>query len=179
MTFNKTLILTTVLLTILLPGCSQTEEPKTAANANKITVNAANSAVAETNAPPAFNTTRQPEAPTTNNAPTLTPVVMAFYEALKKKDEAALRRVYAQKTLKTMEADMKTDEMTSLVEFITNTETVPDRPFEVRNEQIQGDTAVAEIRGGSYPNGIRRIFVKENGEWKMTNDSPEFKPAGK
>ena len=178
MTFNKTLILTTVLLTILLAGCSQTEEPKTAANANKITVNAANSAAAETNVP-AFNTTKQPEAPTTNNAPTLTPVVMAFYEALKKKDEAALRKVYSQKTLKTMEADMKTDEINSFYEFITFSEQVPDRPFEVRNEQIQGDTAVAEIRGGSYPNGIRRIFVKENGEWKMTNDSPEFKPAGK
>src|SRR5687767_202579 len=127
MTFNKTLILTTAFLTILLAGCSTTEEPKTAANANKITVNAANSAAAETNAPPAFNTTKQPEAPTTNNAPTLTPVVMAYYEALKKKDEAALRKLYSQKTLKTMEADMKTDEISSLVEFIYTTETVPDR----------------------------------------------------
>lgn len=178
MTSNKTLILITVLLTLLLTGCSQTEEPKTAANANK-PANATNSAVVETNAPPELKTTKQPEAPTTNNAPTLTPVVMAFYEALKKKDEAALRKVYSQKTLKTIEADMKTDEISSLYEFITATEIVPDRPFEVRNEQIQGDTAVAEIRGGSYPNGIRRIFVKENGEWKMTNDSPEFKPAGK
>ena len=179
MTFNKTLILITVLLTFLLSGCSQTEEPKPTANTNK-PANATNSAVTETNAPPPFNgTTKQPEAPTTNNAPTLTPVVMAFYEALKKKDEAALKRVFSQKSLKMMEADMKTDEVTSLVEFITNTEMIPDRPFEVRNEQIQGDTAVAEIRGGSYPNGIRRIFVKENGEWKMTNDSPELKSAGK
>lgn len=176
MTFNKTLILTIVLLTFLA-GCATTEEPKPAATANK-PANAANT-VAETNAPPAFNTTKAPEAPTTNNAPTLTPVVTAYYEALKKKDEAALRKVFSQKTLKTMEADMKTDEIPTLVEFIYTTETVPDRPFEVRNEQIQGDTAVALIRGGSYPNGISRIFVRENGEWKMTNDTPELKSAGK
>ncbi len=178
MNFNKTLILTTILLLLLLTGCSTTETPKNTATAN-VNTNTANSAVAETNTATAFNTTKQPEAPTTNDAPTITPVVVAFYDALKRKDDAALRRVYSQATLKTLEADMKADEMNSLFEFITATEIVPDQPFEVRNEQIQGNTAVAEIRGGSYPNGIRRIFVKENNEWKMTNDSPAFQPSGK
>lgn len=177
MNFNKTLISTLILSAFILIGCSTTETPKNSANAN-INTNAAN-AVAETNTAPAFNTTKQPEAPTTNNAPTITPIVMAFYNALKSKDDAALRKVYSQATLKSLEADMKADEMNSLYEFISTTEVIPDQPYEVRNEQIQGTTAVAEIRGGSYPNGIRRIFVKENGEWKMTNDSPAFQPAGK
>lgn len=174
MTSNKTLILITVLFLFLLSGCNETETPKNAA-----TTNAINSAVTETNTATAFNTTKPPPAATTNNAPTLTPVVMAYYQALKTKNEAALRKVFSQATLKTMEADMKADEKATLVEFITDSESVPDKPFEVRNEQIQADTAIAEIRGGAYPNGIRRKFVKENGEWKMTNDSPEFQPTGK
>ncbi len=61
-----------------------------------------------------------------------------------------------------------------MVNYITETEPLPDKPFETRNEQIQGDSAVAEMRGGSYPNGIKIKFVRENGEWKMTNESPEF-----
>ena len=61
-----------------------------------------------------------------------------------------------------------------MVEFITELEPVPNKPFEVRNETVQGDTAVAEMSSEQYPNGIKIKFVKENGEWKMTNESPEF-----
>ncbi len=134
---------------------------------------------ANTNAPIAgadnpLKTTKTPEAATTNNAPTLAPVVQSYYEALKKKDDAALRKIYSQATLKTLEDDMKSENKKSLVEFIIELEPAPDTPFTVRNEQIQGDTGVAEMRGGSYPNGIKIKFVKENGEWKMTNESPEI-----
>ncbi len=130
-----------------------------------------NAPIANTNSP--LNTTKTPEAATTNNAPTLAPVVQKYYEALKKKDDAALRKIYSQATLKSLEEDMKDENKKSLAAFITELEPVPDQPFTVRNEQINGDTAVAEMRGGSYPNGIRIKFVKENGEWKMTNESPE------
>jgi hypothetical protein len=68
---------------------------------------------------------------------------------------------------------MKEEGVKSLVEFITSTDQVPDKPFEVRNEQVTSDTAIAEMRGGSYPNGIKIKFVRENGEWKLTNESPE------
>ena len=37
---------------------------------------------------------------------------------------------------------------------------------------ITGDKAVAEIRADPYPNGIKIEFVKEGGEWKITNRSP-------
>ena len=154
--------------TIFLIGCTSSETPTNTNSANKT----ANVALSNTNNPLATN--KAPEAATTNNAPTLAPVVQKYYEALKKKDDAALRKIYSQATLKDLEADMKAEKKTSLVEFITELEPVPDKPFEVRNEEIQGDTAIAEMRGGSYPNGIKIKFVKENGEWKMTNESPEI-----
>ncbi len=73
----------------------------------------------------------------------------------------------------TLEKDAA-EEKKSLVEFITEIEPVPAKPFEVRNEVVQGDTAIAQIISPQYPNGVKIKFVKENGEWKMTNESPEF-----
>ncbi len=156
-------------LTGFFIGCGTAENSKTATNLKPPVANTATG-----NADNPLNTTKMPEAATTNNAPTLAPVVQAYYAALKTKNDAALKKIYSQETLKSVEADMKSEKKTSLVEFITELEPVPDRPFEVRNEQIQGDTGVAEIRGGSYPNGIKINFVRENGEWKMTNESPEI-----
>ncbi len=101
----------------------------------------------------------------------------AYYEALKKKDDAALRKVFSRDTLKSYEADMKEEKETSLAKFITDLEPVPDKPFEARNEDIVGDSIIAEMRGGSYPNGIKIKFVKEDGAWKMTTENPDFKPA--
>lgn len=144
------------------------EKPANVAN----TANTANQ-IANQNNP--LNTTRTPEAATTNNAPTLAPVVQKYYEALKAKDDQALKKLYSQETLKTLEADMREENKKSLVEFITELEPAPDQPFTTRNENIQGDKATAEIRGGNYPNGIEIIFVKENGEWKLTNESNEVK----
>lgn len=158
-----------ILATIFIVGCGGSENANVAVNTNTSNAN-----TTTTNANNPLATTKTPEVSTTNNAPTLAPVVLAYYEALKKKDDAALRKIYSQATLKSLEADMKDEKQTSLAAFITELEPVPDKPFEVRNEQIQGDTAIAEMRGGSYPNGIKIKFVKENGEWKMTNESPEI-----
>ncbi len=156
-------------LIVFFIGCGTSENPNTAINTKP---SAANSATSNADNP--LNTTKTPEAATTNNAPTLSPVVQAYYAALKTKNDAALKKIYSQETLKSLEDDMKSEKKTSLSAFITELEPVPDRPFEVRNEQIQGDTAIAEMRGGSYPNGIKIKFVRENGEWKMTNESPEI-----
>lgn len=155
---------------IFLIGCTA----PTNSNVVVINTNSANANAAPIgNANGALATTKTPEISTTNNAPTLTPVVQKYYEALKAKDDAALRKIYSQATLKSLETDMKDENQTSLVKFITELEPVPDQPFTVRNEQLQGETAVAEMRGGSYPNGIKIKFVRENGEWKMTNESPD------
>ena len=156
-------------LTIFLISCGTPENFNTAVNTNSA---GANAVIANANNP--LSTTKTPEAATANDAPTLAPIVQNYYAALQKKDDAALRKIYSRETLKSLEADMRDENKRSLVEFITELEPVPDTPFTVRNEQIQGDTAVAEMRGGSYPNGIKIKFVRENGEWKLTNESPEI-----
>ncbi|MBK7393847.1 MAG: nuclear transport factor 2 family protein [Chloracidobacterium sp.] len=115
-------------------------------------------------------TTPAPEA-TTNNAPTLTPVFKAYCDAMVKKDEAALRKIYSSDTIKDFEEQMKADKIKSLMKFLED-DAVSGKLCEVRNEQIKGDEAVAEIRADSYPNGIKVVFVKEAGEWKLTNRSP-------
>ena len=112
-----------------------------------------------------------PEA-TTNNAPTLTPVFKAYCEAWVKNDEAALRKVYSSDTIKDFEAQMKADKEKSLIKSLEATDKVSGTPCEVTNEEITGDTAVAKIFSNKYPNGIKVVFVKEKGEWKLTNKSP-------
>ena len=171
MRFQIIFFTTVFLFAIVLSGCSSSETANNSANTNSAN-KTANVASDSSNNP--LTTNKTPEATTTNHAPTLAPVVQAYYEALKKKDDAALRKVFSQDTLKSLQADMKAEKETSMVNYITETEPLPDKPFETRNEQIQGDSAVAEMRGGSYPNGIKIKFVRENGEWKMTNESPEF-----
>jgi intracellular sulfur oxidation DsrE/DsrF family protein len=135
-----------------------------------------NKAAENTNAAPKSDeplaaTTPTP-AVTTNEAPTLTPVFRAYCEAMEKKDEAAIRRVYSSDTIKFFEKEAKEDEMT-MMEYLS-IEQVSTKLCEVRNEEITGDIAVAEIRTTSMPNGIRVTFVKEGGEWKLTNRSPDL-----
>lgn len=172
MSFQKYIVLSGIFITLAFSGCSSAPENST--NVSNAAANTANSGAARANADNPFNTTKKAEEATTNRAETVAPVVAAYYEALKKKDDAALKKVYSRETLQSLEADMKAEGAKSLSTFITELEPVPDQPFEIRNEQVQGDTAIAELRGGAYPNGIKIKFVKENGEWKMTNESPEF-----
>jgi len=158
-------------LTIVLAGCSTAP---TVNNTTNIKTNMANSNVSTTNSTNPLETTKKTETAASNNAPTIAPVVQNYYDALKKKDDGALRKIYSQAALKSLEADMKEEKKTSLVAFITELEPAPDKPFEIRNEKIEGDTAIAEIKGGSYGVWTPIKFVKENGEWKMTNESPDF-----
>jgi hypothetical protein len=108
-------------------------------------------------------------AAVTNNAPTLTPVFKAFCEAVNKKDEAAIRKIYAAETMKDIEKQMKEGGYKSLSAYLEDDKY--NKICEVQNEEISGDTAWAVIKGDSYPNGIRVQFVKENGEWKLTTKS--------
>lgn len=171
MRFNKFLILLTSFLFLTACGGGN-EAPNKPANTN--TLSTVNTNPAQTNADNPIATTTATPTQTMNNAETVKPVVMAYYEALKTKNDAALRKVYSKETLASLEKDAASEGKKSLVEFITEIEPVPDKPFEVRNETVQGDTAIAEILSSSYPNGIKIKFVKEGGEWKMTNESPEF-----
>lgn len=106
----------------------------------------------------------------TNNAPTLTPVFKAYCEAWVKNDEAALRKVYSSETIKSFEKQMKEEKVKSLMKFL-EVDRVSGTPCEVANEHITGDKATAMIKSNKYPRGLPVEFVKENGEWKLTNKS--------
>ena len=140
---------------------------------NTTNANSANTNItkANTNNPLAVMTPK-PEQ-TTNNAPTLTPVYKAYCSAMEKNDEAALRKLYSQDTIRNLEDQMK-DEGVKTITKLLEDEKVTSQLCEVRNEKISGNTAVAEIRATPYPNGIKVLFVKENGEWKLTNRDPDF-----
>ncbi len=118
---------------------------------------------------------KKPEAATTNNAPTLTPVVQAYYEALKKKDDALLKSVMSQAFIKSVEADMKEEKKTNMAAYMAEFDTIPEKPVEVRNEKIAGNDAVAEIKGGAYINWTPFAFTNEGGKWKFTGGSPVLK----
>lgn len=155
-------ILTTSALFI---GCAKNEAPintsgAKSSNANAVAVEADNP----------LATTKVPEAAAANSAPTLAPVVQNFYEGLKKKDEAAVKKSLSQRALKYWEAEGKAERKTALA-YLVEAEDPIDEKREVRNEKIEGETAVAEMKGGSLGVWTPTKFVRENGEWKFA--SPE------
>lgn len=165
----KTISILTILVSAIFAfGCGGSPETGNTVNAN---VANANTAKPATNS--GLETTKKPEAVTTNNAPTITPVVRAYYEALKKKDDAGVKAVMSQEFLKSVQADMKDEKRTDLAGFMGEYEKLTDT-IEVRNEKIEGDKAVAEIRGGTYVNWTPFAFIKENGAWKFTGGSPDI-----
>ena len=167
----KNLYIASVLaVTSLISACGGSTETT---NVNNGTANAnANRPANATNREnPLAVQTATPEA-TTNNAPTLGPVYKAYCAAWEKKDEKALRAVYSTDTIQDFEKQMKEDNVRSLTEFLAE-DNASTSLCDARNEKITGDTATAEVRTKGYPNGITVVFVKENGEWKLTNRRPE------
>jgi hypothetical protein len=156
-----TIVFTVFFGAILLFGCGNS--PNTATNGS-----AANTGNGNSNNP--LETKTPTPEQTVNGAPTLSPMFKAYCAAMDKKDETAIKRLYSADTLKNFEEQMKEEGIKSLTKFLENDKL--GAKCEIRNEQITGDTAVAEIRGDSYPNGIKALFAKENGEWKLTNKSP-------
>ena len=170
---------TLIAFTIVISGCGGGETANSTANSSAANANASN-----TSPHGPLSTTKKPEAETTNNAPNLTPVVVTYYEALKKKDDAQFRSVLTQAFIKNLEADMKADKETgSLVAYVAKTESIPEQPIEVRNEQITGSKGVAEVRGGVYKTWTPFAFALENGKWKLTGGSSDLdavqQPANK
>ena len=116
------------------------------------------------------------ETSATNNAPTLTPVVLAFFEALKKKDEVGVKKHLSGSALRYWEDEGKSVKKSWIAYLAEDNEPI-DEKREVRNEKIDGDTAIAELKGGNLGVWTKTAFVKENGEWKFASpkDSPELK----
>jgi hypothetical protein len=162
----QNIILTAILIFIIvLTGCTKTDTPT---NSNTAKAVNANTATANTDNPLA--TIKKPEAATSNNAPSLAPIVQNYYEALNKKDEAGVKKYLSQSALKYYETEAKAEKKNALVLLSEYEEPISEKR-EVRNEKIDGETAVAEIKGGSLGNWTPIKFVRENGEWKFA--SPE------
>jgi len=165
----KILFFTTFfIITLLMIGCAGAPAP----NANS--TNSANSNLVSGNTNVGIQTTKREIGPTTNDAPTLGPVVRTYYEALKKKDDALLKTVLSQAMVKQLEDDMKAENKAGLAAYAGESDRVPEKDIEVRNEKIDGDKGVAELKGGSYLEWSKIGFVKEGGKWKMSNESPEI-----
>jgi len=169
MRFQIFIVITILTLSFILTGC-----PSAPTTNNNSATNSANTATTNTNPNGISTPTAKTPVATTNEAPTLKPVFTAYCDAMTKKDEAAIRKAYSAATLKQFEADMKEDGEKSLVKFL-EVDQVSNKLCEIRNEKIEGDKAVAEIKTEGLPNGLQVVFVKENGEWKLTNESPEIK----
>jgi hypothetical protein len=103
----------------------------------------------------------------------------AYYSALKTKDDKSLRAILSQSAIKELDANTKSEGKKSISDYITASEPVGEKPFEVRNEKIEGNSAIAEIRGGSYTNWVKWKFVKEGGVWKKDAPSEDLKLFGK
>ena len=157
-------------VSFILSGCGGTEGPANSNAANIANAITANSARANSSNAVAVTTPTPDQV--TNNAPTLTPVYKAYCAAVVKKDEAAIRRFYTADTLKSFEETMKEDGVKTMSEFLKD-DKISNEMCEVANERIKGDKAVAKVRTPAYPNGYEVLFIKENGEWKMSNISPE------
>jgi|ERR1043166_717165 hypothetical protein len=164
---QKTLCFAVFLFAVFLSACGGSAPIP---NASKGNANVTNT---NTSTNPLETHKNEPEV-VTNNAPTLTPVFKAFCAAWAKNDEKALRNVYSQDTIKFFEGQMKQEKSTSLIKFLQATDKVSGDPCDVTNEKIEGDKAVGTIHSDKYPRGIKVVFVKENGEWKMTNKSPDL-----
>ncbi|MGH9819124.1 MAG: hypothetical protein ACRD43_03050 [Pyrinomonadaceae bacterium] len=108
-----------------------------------------------------------------NEAPTLKPTVVAYYDALGKKDDAALKKVLSDELVKSLEADMKAEKKTGLAAYVAETDRIPENGIQVRNEKIAGDKGVAEVKGGSYINWTPLAFIREGGVWKLSNENPD------
>ncbi len=165
----KAIFLYTICVSVIFSAACGDGAP---ANVNTANINAGNANIAKPNTNnPLAVTTPTPDQ-VTNNAPTLTPVYKAYCAAVVKKNEAAIRKFYTADTLKSFDEQMKAEKIKTLSEFIKDDQ-ITNEVCEVSNERIVGDKAVGKVKTKGYPTGYDVLFVKENGEWKMSTLDPK------
>lgn len=155
-------ILFLFIISSFLISCGGTPEaPKNNSNTPKANTN--------TSAGNALATKKQDETQTVDNATSIKPTIDGFYESLKKKDEAGVKKYLSAAALKYWEDEAKKEKKTWFAFLLENEDPI-DAKREVRNEKIQGEKAFAEMKGGPLGVWTPIAFVKENNEWKF--DSP-------
>ncbi|MGI8494854.1 MAG: hypothetical protein ACR2L1_06025 [Pyrinomonadaceae bacterium] len=169
MRFNISILFTILTITTFFVGCTSPETPTNSTQTRNTVTNSANS-----NSDNPLGTTKIPEAATSNNAPTLAPVVEGYYAALRKKDEAGAKKYLSQAAVKYWEDEMKSENQKSMLAVLEDDASPVEDKREVRNEKIEGGSATAEIKGGSSLAWTPVKFVRENGEWKFASPKDSF-----
>ena len=152
-----------LIFSTLLISCGGS--PTTTSNTNST---AGNKAPVKTNSNSPVSTTKTPEPPKTNEGATLAPIVQAYYDALKRKDEAAAKKMLSAAALKYYEDAAKLEKTTWFAYVLEDSHPVEEKR-EVRNEAISGERGVVEIKGGNLGVFTKVVFVKEVGEWKFAS----------
>jgi Domain of unknown function (DUF4878) len=151
----------------LLTGCSKATSNSNSTNAN--TVNASASPTATITQPSATSTPI-----TGNSGPTPADAFATYYEAIKRKDDAAIKNLFSKKTLETMEEQARKSNKTVDAVIKQGLEEIgKDLPAEVpkmRNEKVEGDKATLEVRDEQKDKWELVHFVKEDGQWKLVFD---------
>lgn len=123
-----------------------------------------------------LTTIKTPDTGKTNEGATIAPVVQGYFEALKKKDEAGAKKFLSAAALKYYEDEGKSEKKTWFAFVVEEADPVSDK-YEVRNEKVEGDKAIAEIKGGNIGDWLKVVFVKENGEWKFASPKESFEQS--
>jgi hypothetical protein len=95
-----------------------------------------------------------------------TAAMSAYYDAAKKNDGAALKKLVSSASLKMLQnPDVPVERV-----LVAMNNKVPQTRPEIRNEKIVGDRATLEVRRAETNAWDTVIFVHEEGAWKMALD---------
>jgi len=108
-----------------------------------------------------------------NEAVTLKPIVDAYCAAINSGDDAALKNIYSKASWNALSADSRSEGQKSVAKYLGDSEPTGGK-CRVVNEKMSGDVAEAIVITQTYPKGVPLKFVKEDGNWKMTNQSSDF-----
>lgn len=113
------------------------------------------------------NAVRQPSA--ADNSPT--GVLRKYVEASQKNDVETLKQTLSSGTMRMFEESARKQNMTLEESLARNSGSPAARQMpEMRNENIEGDTATVEVKNGATPDYDKIPLVKENGQWKIAFD---------
>lgn len=159
----------------LLTGCSKATSNSTNTTANTVnTVNNANTA-STPSASPAATTTSSASPTTGDSGSSPTDALIAYIDAIKRKDAAAVKNLFSKSVLNEMEAEAKKRNKT--VEAVIQegleeiSKDVPEGTPKTRNEKIEGDKATLELRDEKQDKWELVNLVREDGQWKIFFDN--------
>jgi hypothetical protein len=108
------------------------------------------------------------------SSPTAT--LKAYFEAMQKKDAAALKKTLSKGTLEMFEQFAKAQSPPKTLDealqtgLSSTTNTDSNKMPETRNEKIDGDKATLEVKNDKTGQWETVPFIKEDGNWKIAFD---------